>query len=170
MDPAVIAALAGPALAATIDFVSSRINAALDRRPAEIDDNEKNFVAGYVGPVALDESLLTSDRIARMRQVAETLSIYRDHPGIARGDDERLVRAITRAFADLAEVYGMEFRLRRASNGVSVIQNVDHIGQSVTGIKAAGIGKDADVTLIQSAGRVDKGGSLVGLEIEGTIG
>ncbi|MFJ6149345.1 hypothetical protein [Micromonospora profundi] len=162
MDPAVFAALAGPALAATIEFVSSRINAALDRRPAEL--------GGYEAPLAVDESALTSERLERMRQVAETLSVYRDYPDIVRGDDSRLTRAIALAFADLTEVYKTEFRLDHARDGVSVIQNLGHVGRPVTGIKASGIGKDANVTLTQRAIRVDEGGSLVGLEIEGTIG
>ncbi|MEU4643012.1 hypothetical protein [Micromonospora sp. NPDC023814] len=171
MDPAVIATLAGPALGAIVQFICSRVDGALGREPAVVSEGEAKFVEEYPGPLPLDESALTSDREARLQQLAGTLAVYRDHPEIARGDDSRLVESIVLACMDLSALYGIKFRFQNSEAGeVRVDQQLGDVERPVTGIKASGIRRGVNVDLKQTAVRVSRDGRIVGLEVDGFIG
>ncbi|MFJ4980810.1 hypothetical protein ACIP6X_36815 [Streptomyces coeruleorubidus] len=176
MEPFSLAMVAASALPQVFGFIFDRLGVALDRRTqSQVDDPACPVLATPPSPLHLQPEQLTEERTRRMEGAARELAVYQRNPDLIQPEDDVLIRTLSQVRDDLEVVYGQRFTFigeQRPKSGVRINQEMDEVEQDAVAraLKARNVTDKAAVDIDQRAKVVRRGGTLTGLEVDGTLG
>jgi hypothetical protein len=173
-DPLGFPVLASSAITQTFAFLYGRLAALLDRRNAAAGDDVipdhqiPPELAGRLAPLNADGQVLA--RLwTELDPLAEVLSVYREHPELINGEDERLRRNLGKLRAALEAIYHQHFTFEgeaRPPSGVKVEQRMDKMSGELIGLAADEVTSGAHADITQVSRTVSKDGKVVGAKIK----
>jgi chromosome segregation ATPase len=166
--------LAGSALTQAFGFLYGRLAALLDRRAGRVEadhvdaDGLSPLLANQLAPLQVDEEALTQ-HAQQLQSLSEVLRVYRDHPELLDGQDERLRRNLARLREALEAVYGQCLTFRdeqRQRSALSIQQRVEEVSGEMVGLDADEVAGPAHAEITQASQTAKSGSKIVGARVK----